>query len=157
MRNMSFALTEPQVLAQTKDVTRRMGWTFLKVGDLVQPVRKGMGLKPGEKIVKLGAPVEVVGKQYEPLNTLVVATAAYGPAECRREGFPAMTPEEFVEMFCRTHRGCTPERVITRIAFRYTAPAGAMKCPAAPGCPCFDRQGARISPCFRAGTGSRHA
>ena len=26
MRNMSFALTTPQVLAQTKDVTRRLGW-----------------------------------------------------------------------------------------------------------------------------------
>lgn len=119
MRNMSFALTEPQVLAQTKDVTRRVGWDFLKVGDFLQPVRKCMGLKAGEKIVKIGGPIEVVGKHREPLNTLVHATAAYGPTECRREGFPDLTPEEFVAMFCRTHRGCLPQHFITRIEFRY--------------------------------------
>jgi len=42
MRNMSFALTTNQVLEQTKSVTRRFGWKFLKAGDLVQPVLKSM-------------------------------------------------------------------------------------------------------------------
>lgn len=38
MRRMSFMLTRKQVLDQTKDVTRRNGWAFLKPGDLIQPV-----------------------------------------------------------------------------------------------------------------------
>jgi hypothetical protein len=121
MRNMSFALTEPQILAQTKDVTRRLGWDFLKVGDLLQPIRKGMGLKRGETIVKIGGPIKVARKDRERLDTLLKA-AHYRFSECSREGFPIMKPDEFVEMFCRTHRGCTPERVITRIEFTYTEP-----------------------------------
>lgn len=47
---MSFALTVPQIQAGTKDVTRRLGWQFAKAGDLIRPVRKCMGLKPGAKI-----------------------------------------------------------------------------------------------------------
>jgi hypothetical protein len=49
MRLMSFALTEQQILDGTKDVTRRLGWLFLKRGDLIRPVRKCMGLKRGER------------------------------------------------------------------------------------------------------------
>jgi len=45
MRNMSFAMTTNQILAQTKTVTRRFGWWNLKTGDVVQPVKKTMGLK----------------------------------------------------------------------------------------------------------------
>lgn len=56
MRRMSFMLTKEQVLNQTKDVTRRNGWAFLKPGDLIQPVEKCMGLKKGEKQVLLGGP-----------------------------------------------------------------------------------------------------
>lgn len=43
----------------------------------------------------------------------------YGRDECRREGFPEMSPEEFVTMFCATHKHCTPETTLTRIEFRY--------------------------------------
>jgi len=50
VRNMSFAMTTKQVRNQTKTVTRRFGWWFLKAGDIVQPVEKAMGLKKGEKI-----------------------------------------------------------------------------------------------------------
>lgn len=46
-RNMSFTLTIEQMRARTKTVTRRKGWAFLKPGDLVWAVVKGMGLKPG--------------------------------------------------------------------------------------------------------------
>lgn len=121
MRNMSFALTTTQVLEQTKDVTRRLGWEFLNVGDLIQPVKKCMGLKPGEKIEKLGPPVRVVSRLRLPLSHLVT-DYHYGIGECQREGFPDMTPEQFVEMFCATHKGCTPDTVITRIEFVYTGP-----------------------------------
>lgn len=123
MRNMSFALTKPQMLAQTKRVTRRLGWEFLKVGDLLQPVEKCMGLKPGEKIVKIGPPIIVIDKRREPLDMLTT-DLDYGFPECQLEGFPLPHPcgwpSEFVSMFCRTHRGCTPGRVITRIAFDFT-------------------------------------
>lgn len=50
MRNMSFAMTIPQVRNRTKTVTRRLGWKFLKPGDLVRAVKKSMGLKKGETI-----------------------------------------------------------------------------------------------------------
>lgn len=50
MRNISFALTTPQFKSRSKDVTRRIGWWFLKPGDVVMGVEKGMGLKKGEKV-----------------------------------------------------------------------------------------------------------
>lgn len=123
MRNMSFALTEQQVLEQTKDVTRRMGWLMLQPGHMLQPVRKGMGLKPGEKIVRLGGPVRVVSVRREPLHAMT-EDWEYGLEECAREGFAGHPelwwPEKFVPMFCATHRGCTSATIITRIEFAYT-------------------------------------
>lgn len=122
MRNMSFALTREPVLQQFKDVTRRLGWEFLKVGDFLQPVQKCMGLRPGEKIERIGCPIQVTGLRREQLR-LLTDDLDYGLAECIREGFGAHPayrwPTEFVAMFCATHRGCTPARVITRIEFRY--------------------------------------
>jgi hypothetical protein len=48
----------------------------------------------------------------------------YGIAECKREGFgehPVYCwPTEFVNFFCSTHPGCTPDSVVTRIEFEYT-------------------------------------
>jgi hypothetical protein len=119
MRNMSFALTKPQMLARTKRVTRRLGWEFVKVGELLQPVEKCMGLKPGEHIVKIGPPIVVLDKWRERLEKICDAPS-YGRQEVIDEGFPEMDPEEFVAMFCRTHRGCTPPQPITRIAFEFT-------------------------------------
>jgi hypothetical protein len=43
----------------------------------------------------------------------------YGHEECRRDGFPEMSSEEFVAMFCAAHKGGTPETTLTRIEFRY--------------------------------------
>jgi hypothetical protein len=57
VRNISFALTTAQVRARTKTVTRRVGWTFLKPGDLLQPVVKCRGLKKGERVEKIGGPI----------------------------------------------------------------------------------------------------
>jgi hypothetical protein len=123
MRNMSFALTRQPMVRRTKLVTRRLGWEFLKVGDLLQPVEKCMGLKPGERIQKIGAPIRVVGLRREPLRMLT-DDPDYGLAECALEGFgdhPLFRwPSEFVTMFCASHRGCTPSTVITRIEFAFT-------------------------------------
>ncbi len=53
---MSFRLTAEQMRARTKTVTRRLGWSSLKPGDIVQPVEKAQGLRKGEKVVKSGGP-----------------------------------------------------------------------------------------------------
>jgi hypothetical protein len=123
MRNMSFSLTTDQVRAGTKDITRRAGWTFLKAGDLVRPVLKAMGLRPGEKIQPLRGPIRIVSVRLEPLRAML-DDQAYGQDEVRREGFEGLptgaTPEHWVKMFMASHKGCTPDTIITRIEFEYT-------------------------------------
>lgn len=118
MRNMSFAMTTNQVQDGTKTVTRRLGWLHLKPGDMVRPVHKCMGLKPGEKIEALREPVRVVSPSREPLRRMT-DDLEYGRAECIREGFPDLTPAQFVAMFCASHKPCTPETIVTRIEFEY--------------------------------------
>lgn len=122
MRNMSFALTTSQIRAGTKTVTRRMGWRNLRPGTLIQPVKKGMGLKPGEKIERLRAPIRVTSVVFEPLRKMT-DDLGYGFVECGREGFGEhdtyLTPTAFVQMFCETHKGCTPDSIVTRIEFEY--------------------------------------
>lgn len=118
MRNMSFALTMAEIIAGTKTVTRRLGWADLRAGERVQPVKKGMGLKLGERVERLRGPVLIVSARREPLRA-VLDDDEYGRQECIFEGFPELTPAQFVEMFCATHRGCTPVTDVTRIEFSY--------------------------------------
>jgi hypothetical protein len=123
MRNMSFALTTPQILAGTKTVTRRLGWEKLKAGDLIRPVKKGMGLKPGEKVEVLRDPLRVVSVRRERLDRLTT-DLGYGFAEVAAEGFgehPTYRwPSEFVKFFCSTHRPCEPGWTVTRVEFEFT-------------------------------------
>lgn len=122
MRNMSFALTSPQIMEGTKTVTRRTGWSFLKVGDLLRPVRKGMGLRPGERVDVLRDPIRVVGVRWECLRRMT-DDLEYGHREVALEGFAdhpdLCDPFRWVAMFCGTHKGCTPETLVTRIEFTY--------------------------------------
>ena len=110
-RNISFMLTTEQVRNKTKTVTRRNAWWNLKPGTILNAVEKGMGLKKGEKINKL-CRIEVVSVKREALNKI-------DKAECIKEGFPDMSPDEFVEMFCQSHKGVNPMSVINRIEFKY--------------------------------------
>jgi hypothetical protein len=110
-RLMSVALTESQVRARTKTVTRRVGWLMLKPGDHLTLCRKVMGRRKGEPLERI-TDVEVVSVRREPL-------AAITFADCISEGFPAMTPAEFVEFFCASHKGCEPGSQVTRISWRY--------------------------------------
>lgn len=123
MRNMSFMLTTKQIRDRTKFVTRRLGWLYL-----VEAVSRGekpeimgcekcMGRRAGEPLVRLG-PIQVVGARFEPLN-LMEKDAAYGASEVIKEGFPNLTPTQFIEMFCKSHKGCRPETTVTRIEFAY--------------------------------------
>lgn len=119
MRNISFALTTPQFLDGSKDVTRRMGWINAKVGDVLCAVKKGMGLKKGEQIERLGQ-IRLVDVRREPLRRML-DDLDYGFAETIREGFPLghpyHWPSEFVEFFCGSHKGCIPGSVVTRLEF----------------------------------------
>jgi hypothetical protein len=123
MRNMSFALTTEQIRAGTKDVTRRAGWRFLKPGDLVRPVLKAMGLRPGETIQPLRGPIRILSVRFEPLRAML-DDLDYGYNEVRREGFARHPecgdPSAWVRMFCASHKGCTSDTEITRIEFEYT-------------------------------------
>jgi hypothetical protein len=112
MRNMSFSMTTHQFIAGTKDVTRRFGWWFLKPGDRVRAVEKAMGLKKGEKIKVLGV-IEIVSVRAEPLDDMKLD-------DCRREGFPAWYPAQFIEMICKHYRK-KPSDIINRIEFRKLA------------------------------------
>lgn len=115
MRNMSFAITTQQARDKQKDVTRRLGWWNLKTGDRFQQVVKGMGLKKGEKVEKIHI-VEVVSTRAELLCAITAD-------DCRREGFPDKTPEQFISMFmehnadkCKKNGRLT---TVNRIEFKY--------------------------------------
>ena len=110
-RLMAVSLTEPQVRARTKTVTRRVGWRMLRPGDQLTLCRKVMGRRRGEPLDRIAA-VEVTSLRREPLDALTAADVA-------AEGFPDWTPAEFVAFFCRTHRGCSPGTEVTRIEWRY--------------------------------------
>lgn len=115
-RNMSFALTRNQIEARTKTVTRRTGWKFLKVGDVLNAVNRTMGFQLGEHPVHL-AKIRVKDVRREPLNAITFEDVeAEGLADHPAiQGFPSC----FVDFFCRSHKGCTPETEVTRIEFEY--------------------------------------
>lgn len=117
MRQMSFALTTPQILNRTKTVTRRVGWKFLKVGDLLQAVEKGQGLKKGEHVRKL-AVLRVERVEHEWMSCFRERPDAQ--QECVREGFPEMSPDEFEAFFRGTHPNPgLDDLAVTRIEFSY--------------------------------------
>ena len=121
MRNISFSKTTQQVRDRQKTVTRRAGtWKNLKPGDRLMAVEKGMGLKPGEKVVRLGV-IEIVSNTPEPLQEMI-DDPVYGAVECVREGFrpphPKSDPAEFVRFFCKFAK-ITADEPVQRIEFRY--------------------------------------
>lgn len=113
MRRMSFMLTTRQLLERSKTVTRRLGWEFLKPGEVLLAVDKCMGLKPGQVSQTL-ATIQVISATRVSLDKIDALDVA-------REGFPGMEPEAFVAMFCK-HMKCAPDTPVTRIEFRYVVP-----------------------------------
>jgi len=110
-RNMSFAMTTEQIKNKTKIVTRRYGWIFLKPGDLVQPVEKAMGLKPGEKMKKIGGLIRIVSTYQEPLSFITHSDVVL-------EGFPDWTADQFIQMLV-DHYKVDPMKEVNRIQFEY--------------------------------------
>jgi len=110
-RNMSFAMTVDQVLDQTKTVTRRNGWLSIQVGDELQPVEKGLGLKKGEKVKTIGGLIRINRVSREPIDRIT-------HGDCVREGFPELSPRGFIEMYCDANK-CKPSDFCNRIEFEY--------------------------------------
>ena len=115
-RNMSFAKTIQQFKNRTKTVTRRNGWDFLKPGDIVRGVEKGMGLKKGEKVRRLGL-IRIISAEREPLQRMI-DDPEYGKREAVSEGLPEWTGEQFVKFYCAFNK-VTPDYAPNRIAFEY--------------------------------------
>jgi len=109
-RNMSFALTTEQFKNRTKTVTRRLGWWFLKPGDVICGVEKCRGLKKGEKIKRLGL-IEIVSVRKEQLCEIT-------KEDCLAEGFPNLSVNEFGYMFCK-EMNVKPDVWVNRIEFKH--------------------------------------
>ena len=110
-RNMSFAMTTDQVRNQTKTVTRRQGWKNLKPEDLLQPVVKGMGLKKGEKVEKIGGLIRVKSVRREQIWRI-------DHDDIIREGFPNFCVWQFVSMYIKANN-CKMGDYCNRIEFEY--------------------------------------
>ncbi len=96
-RRMSCSMTVEAVRNHTKTVTRRSSWTWvgLKPGDRLTLVEKAQGIPKGGKQVVL-AQVEVVANDTVLLREMT-------QAECAAEGFPEMTPDEFIAFWLKSH------------------------------------------------------
>jgi hypothetical protein len=107
VRAISFSFTRRQLLSGAKTVTRRLGWRDLRVGERLRAVDRATG--SGKPPRTLGT-IEVTGVRQETLSAITKADVV-------AEGFPHWSPREFVEFFVQ-HMDCTPQAIVTRIAFR---------------------------------------
>ena len=110
MRNISFFLTTQQFIDETKDITRRQGWWNVMSGTILMGVKKGQGLKKGEKVEKLH-PIEILDHRLEPIEDIT-------PEDVVREGFPDKTTEWFIEMYCKANH-CQRTDLCSRMVFRH--------------------------------------
>lgn len=113
MRHMSFFYTQDQVRAGTKTETSRKGWEFLKPGDKVMAVEKGMGLKKGEKIVRI-RPIEIV--KNEPI---MCRQRFYTKKNVKAEGFGNMRADIFIEKILVKKCKCKHNERLNRLTFKY--------------------------------------
>lgn len=112
MRNLSFSLTTRQMRERTKSVTRRCGpfWLRLKPGELVCAVEKSQGIKKGG-LVRIGT-IRIVRASTESLDSI-------SQDEVDREGFPDLTPAQFVAMFLRHMPAARKSPHVVRIEFEH--------------------------------------
>lgn len=110
-RNMSFRITTEQIRNRTKTVTRRLGWKFLKPGDILNACVKCQGLKKGERVEKI-CQIRVISSRLEPLNAVT-------SEDVEKEGFPSMSPLDFMIMFAQANKVKEPTTPVNRIEFEY--------------------------------------
>jgi hypothetical protein len=108
MRIMSFRKTVEQIRNRSKDVTRRVGWVFLQPSEKLRAVDKSPRLGEGYETLAIIRVVKIHSENLERITQEDVV----------REGFPEMTREEFIEMFCET-ANCERNQVVQRIEFEY--------------------------------------
>jgi hypothetical protein len=122
---MSVSLTEPQVVAEVKNVTRRLGWRFIREDEVVTLCRKVMGRRRPdgtvEPLVRL-KDVRIVSARPEPLCSITrddVIREGFGP-DYRPEWWAdgEWPTEHFIEFFTRSMK-CHRDTVVTRIEWRY--------------------------------------
>lgn len=116
-RLMSVAFTEEAVRRREKTATRRKGWAFLRPGERITLCRKVMGRRCGEPLVRI-VDVRVISVRREPLERITAEEVA-------REGFPGMSPHEFIRRFFVEAQGIQPADEVTRIEWAYLANAPA--------------------------------
>ena len=118
MRNISFSMTTEAVRRREKTVTRRLGWWNLKPGTILQAVEKAQGLKKGEHVKPICL-IRVVSVTALSLDSILDRPDRV--EECRREGFPELSPIGFVEMFQAANARNCPyfDTIVNRIEFEY--------------------------------------
>lgn len=112
MRNMSFFHTQEQYLDGSKTETTRKGWANLKPGEKFMGIEKGQGLKKGKKVKRLGPSITL---KNEPIK---INTNYYTQANVDAEGFPGLTPEEFINDILIAKCGFDPDGPGYRITFK---------------------------------------
>jgi hypothetical protein len=115
-RNMSFMATKKAVYGKTKTVTRRLGWNNLKHGDMLWACEQCQGVGKGNKIKRIWY-ILTLDVFPEPLYFI----RQRGYEDCVKEGFPNLTPDDFIDMFCELNKAkkCTPHTLVNRIEFAY--------------------------------------
>jgi len=133
--NISFSETTEQIRQHRKHVTRRVDKSLRlskkEPGTILQSIERGQGIKKGEHVVKLDQ-IIILEVNREPLDDIIRRPVREIPEVIRwkhiatpiltetvLEGFPELTPVEFVDLFCRINKKCTPETEITRVLFDY--------------------------------------
>jgi len=111
--NMAFSLTTKQMYSHTKFVTRRNG-RVPKCWQVVQAIEKGQGIPKGGHVVVIG-PILILDVRREPLSRMT-DDLEYGKKEVALEGFPEMSPAEFVEMYCKANK-CKSSQIVNRVQF----------------------------------------
>lgn len=116
MRRMSFSATIDQMRAGTKTVTRRHPdtWAKLQPGARILAVEKAMGLAKGERQVPIGV-IEIISNRVERAIDLT-------QEDVEREGFPGMTPSDWLtEVWWGLHGPVEPTTKMRRLEFRHIA------------------------------------
>lgn len=104
-------LIDPTVRIQ-KDVRRTLGFRDLQPGTLMRAAVRVQGqLCVSIKVIR------VISVRSEPLFKMI-HDPEYGLLEATREGYPKMTGEQFVNMFCKKYKVISATSV-TRIVFKY--------------------------------------
>ena len=109
MRLISCAKTIPQVVAQTKTETRRLGWKLARPAWRLIVIERNDYRRGGTPVAL--ACVELIHTARERLCDI-------SPDAVVREGFPEMTPREFIAFFCREMRAA-PDVELTVLRWRY--------------------------------------